>query len=488
MYDYAFNFAAPEVLATLQKINNSGTLFMGTATSDFQSHPLLANKSGKKKFTTDWELEAWKSVRGKNSEIIGEQSVAEFPKFFEKKDLYIQKSAEMGENMFRLSFDFGRLCPKPGVFNTELMEEYIQILGLIRQRGMEPMITLYHWPIPVHLLELDKDKKILAGAWENSQLLHHFRFYVENVIRYLSDADKIRQALLNGGCKPQAADKLISEGLVRYFVSINEPINLLLPTYILGIFPPYKKGRLDLIGKVLEKVLDAHDIAITEIKNSKLITSRGAPKIGAAHNWNYFEGMFGRLAHHLINGRLARKFELERKETDFIGLHYYFRMSLTGKKHKVYGDNPYFGDIHPPGIYHVLKEMNKEYPHKEIYITEFGFSDRQDERRPYWILETLRYIIQALEHGIPVRGMLLWTLVNNFEWNLGTYQKFGLFDEKELGAPLVPSNGSHIRGWEAWQAAVQAMTQPTPEHLKSLQTCYVKSHLQFQDHRPVLER
>jgi beta-glucosidase len=361
------------------------------------------------------------------------------------------------------------------------MREYIGILASIRDKGLEPMLTLYHWPTPAHLLKIDTNDNITAGAWEHIDVLTHFRFYMKNVVKYLSDKDFIREVLQKNGFSKEKQDKLVEEGLVRYFISINEPINLLLPTYVLGLFPPFKKFRFDLIKKVMNKVVEAHDIAIDEIRNSHLPAGRGPLKIGAAHNWTFFEGLFSGFSHSLINSKLARKFEEGKNETDFVGLHYYFRMKLSpfNRSRKVYGDNPYFGDVHPPGILKVLKEMNKEYPGKDIFITEFGFSDSHGLRRPFWILETMRHVIEALEQDIPVKGMLLWTLVNNFEWNLGVHQKFGLFDEGELDNPLVPSEGEGVKSWEAWQAGVNAFLNPSKDSLSRLQSVYERARHQF---------
>ena len=457
---------------------------MGSATSDFQSHPYLGGSKDKAKPRSDWEMQVHRLVRNKSSKILGEQDISEFPQFFEKKELYIKRCADLGENMFRLSFDFGRLCPKPGEFDAELMAEYVTILASIRDKGLEPMLTLYHWPSPAYLLKLDKeDERIAAGAWEHTDVLHHFRFYIQHVLRYLSDKDFLEKVLAKAGYSKEKRERLIDDGLVRYFISVNEPINLLLPTYILGIFPPFKKFRFDLIKKILAKVVEAHDITMTEVRNSNLPTRRGPLKIGAAHNWTFFDGIFGGFAHSLVNGKLAKRFEQGKQETDFVGLHYYFRMklSLFGRGNKIYGDNPYFGDVHPPGVFKVLKEMHAEYPKKDIFITEFGFSDDHGLRRPYWILETVRHVIEALEHQIPVKGMLLWTLVNNFEWNLGVHQKFGLFDEGELDKPLVPSSEEAIKSWEAWHAAVVAITHPSQENLLELQRAYDRARHQFKE-------
>jgi len=478
-----FSFTNPEVLRTLLSAKKISTEFMGSATSDFQSHPSYVN--GIKKTAepcTDWEIQTHHLMHNEKSKIVGKQDISEFPRFFEKKDLYVQRCVDLGENMFRISFDFGRLCPKPEEFNLELMREYVDVLAAIRNKGLEPMLTLYHWPMPIFLLKMDAKENINAGAWENKEILEHFRFYVKNVIKYLSDKDFIREVLQKEGYSQEKQDRFLAEGLVRYFITINEPINLLFPTYILGVFPPFKKLRFDLIRKVTAKIVQAHDIAIDEIRNGHLPAGRGPIKIGVSHNWIYFDGLFGGLLNWLVNSRLTKKFERRKSETDFIGLSYYFRMKFSPFRSKrEYGDNPYFGDIYPSGIFEMLKRMNKEYPNKDIFITEFGFSDSTGLRRPFWILETVRYVIGALEKGIPIKGMLLWTLVNNFEWNLGMHQKFGLFHEDELDKPLVPSQNGDIKSWEAWRAAINAFLRPNKENLYELQCSYDIAKRQFDE-------
>ncbi len=124
--------------------------------------------------------------------------------------------------------------------------------------------------------------------------------------------------------------------------------------------------------------------------------------------------------------------------------------------------------------------MHELYPQKEIFITEFGFADKTDQRRPYWILETVRYVIKVLEQKIPVRGMMQWSLVNNFEWNLGMSTKFGMFSEDELKQELKDSPVGKIKGWEAWRAVIKALTQPTTENLNELQKCYDIAKKQFE--------
>jgi beta-glucosidase len=86
-----------------------------------------------------------------------------------------------------------------------------------------------------------------------------------------------------------------------------------------------------------------------------------------------------------------------------------------------------FGEIYPEGLYRVLRQVyRRTHGNKPLYITENGFCDTRDDRRPGAILEHLAQIHRAIAEGIPVRGYFYWSLVDNFEWNNGWHVRFGL--------------------------------------------------------------
>ncbi|MGP8217005.1 MAG: family 1 glycosylhydrolase [Bacteroidia bacterium] len=475
-----FDFSSAEILELLQR---KKIQFVGTATSDFQADPFTYDENGNPLITTDWELELMKNLQGKESGIIPKQSRHELPSFFTHKELYVKRSLEIGQNMFRFSLDFGRLCPKQGDFNLALMAEYVKVLAHIKANGQEPMLTIYHWPMPCFLLKTANDGKIEAGGWENPEVIKHYRFYVENVIRFLADEKLVRKALEEEKFDKKFCDRIIAGGLVQYFISVNEPESVLLPGYLAGVFPPYKKGRLDLIYKVLGRLVEAHDITINCIKDGLWKMGNPSPKVGVAHAWPYFDGMLGDFAHTLINKGIANKFERTGEQTDFLALQYYFRMSVPtfSRTNKLYGEHPHFSEIYPKGILENLKKMHKQYPKKEIFISEFGFSETEGQQRPYLSMETVRYIFEALKQNIPIKGILLWSMVNNMEWAWGMQQRFGLFDEHELKKPLQYSEAGSVKGWEAWQAVANAITNPCTETLGKLQSHYETAKNQFEN-------
>ncbi|KIJ57308.1 glycoside hydrolase family 1 protein [Sphaerobolus stellatus SS14] len=87
-----------------------------------------------------------------------------------------------------------------------------------------------------------------------------------------------------------------------------------------------------------------------------------------------------------------------------------------------------------------LRWLTDNFPSKGgIYLSEFGFAepyeyDRTelyqitwDERRSNYILDYLNEALLAIhEDGIPLKGAFVWSMADNFEWNLGLQQRFGL--------------------------------------------------------------
>ena len=96
-------------------------------------------------------------------------------------------------------------------------------------------------------------------------------------------------------------------------------------------------------------------------------------------------------------------------------------------------------EIYPEGIYHVLKDLSKF--KKPIFITENGIADGADLQREKFIKDHLRWIWQAIQDGVDVRGYLYWSLLDNFEWHLGFKPRFGLveIDYATLERKIRPS-------------------------------------------------
>ena len=81
--------------------------------------------------------------------------------------------------------------------------------------------------------------------------------------------------------------------------------------------------------------------------------------------------------------------------------------------------------IYPQGFYDAIMDLNKlKIP---LYITENGIADAADDRRDLYIRSYLAALNKAIADGADVRGYYYWSIMDNFEWDMGYGMKFGLY-------------------------------------------------------------
>jgi beta-glucosidase len=135
--------------------------------------------------------------------------------------------------------------------------------------------------------------------------------------------------------------------------------------------------------------------------------------------------------------------------SDFNGINYYTRFYVrfpprAGFVEREWGPDAMvsdgnYGEVYPRGLYQMIRRV---LPYgKPIYITENGVPDAADRLRPGFLLDHLRQIWQAISFCYPVQGYYHWSLVDNFEWERGWTQRFGLiaFDPETQERTWRPS-------------------------------------------------
>ncbi|HRH33130.1 MAG TPA: family 1 glycosylhydrolase [bacterium] len=406
------------------------------------------------------------------------------PNFWKNSEAYLDLSQFLGQNMFRFSFEISQLCPKLGEFNDRVMEQYIRILLNIIARGQEPMVCLFHWTLPAFFTTSNKE-----SAWDHPEILSHFFFYINKVADYLQDESKIDTIIQTMDLSEDAKKKLPRKDLVKYFISLNEPTTYNLDSFLVGVFPPFKKIDFVRFEKTLNLWVKIHDKMYERFG----LRNNNNSKIGLSHNWTVFEGPLGYILQKLLNERTLKKFERAGSNSDFFSLQHYCRFKLLPylmhtfgpdlfepflRKYD-FGDHPGFGDIYPHGIYKSLKRMHEIYPNKELWVTEFGFADNSDLSRPHFIFETVREITYAIRDGANIWGAGLWSDVDNYEWDQRMKVKLGLMAEKKIYSPLRPMDGK-IGSWEAWRAIA---TLNKTKDLKEFEILRIKAHSQYMKKR-----
>ena len=100
-------------------------------------------------------------------------------------------------------------------------------------------------------------------------------------------------------------------------------------------------------------------------------------------------------------------------------------------------------ELYPEGIYRCLVDLKKY--GKPVYITENGLADAKDEKREWFIKESLKNVYRAISEGVDVRGYLHWSLLDNFEWDKGFWPRFGLVEinYETFGRKIRPSAYSY---------------------------------------------
>jgi beta-glucosidase len=325
-------------------------------------------------------------------------------------------AAEMGNNAHRLSLEWSRIEPEPSVFDDEALGRYREILQGLHERGMQPMVTLHHFSNPLWLVE--------KGDFSADIVVDYFRRYAEHAVDHLGD-------------------------LVAQWVTINEPVVYVVARYLEGAFPPAKQRGWSAVPRVLSNLLRCHAAAYEAIKARYPHTPVGvaknmivfqapppgsrlngwwAARISSLYNDWWMEAMrTGRLRRPLGSGRIRG---LE-DSFDFVGINYYTRFyTRFGRlyerawgKDAVVSDGNY-GEVYPAGLFQVMKRALRY--GKPIYITENGVPDAADRLRPAFLLSHLREVWRAVSFNWPIMGYYHWSLVDNFEWERGWTQRFGL--------------------------------------------------------------
>ena len=325
--------------------------------------------------------------------------------------------AAMGHNTHRLSVEWSRIEPEKGRFDPAAIARYREMLTGLRRRGIEPMVTLFHFSSPLWLAE--------QGGWGSRAVVGHFRRFARYVVEQLGD-------------------------LVKLWCTINEPNVYATLGYLLGTHAPGEKNPRRCF-QVLSHQLQAHAAAYRAIK-----ALDGSSQVGLVLNTIALEpldptsrssalatGLVDYVFHEIVfrsvnDGRL--RFPLNTTcsplidSVDFWGVNYYTRQRVSlqrqflqltpGWEMSDNGRSGPYGEIYPEGFYRVLKRVAAL--GKPIYITENGLPDADDDQRPRYLLTHLAQVQRAIAAGADVRGYYHWSFTDNFEWAEGWALRFGL--------------------------------------------------------------
>ncbi|MDK2980723.1 MAG: beta-glucosidase [Chloroflexota bacterium] len=334
----------------------------------------------------------------------------------------LRNAAEAGQNAHRLSVEWSRIQPAPDRWDEDALTHYREIIQGAIRLGLKPMVTLHHFTDPLWLYE--------RGAWEDDQAPEFFAAFVRKVVGALGD-------------------------LVDLWVTINEPAVYVTGGYIDGTFPP-GKSDLGAAFHVMRNLLKGHAAAYHIIHELQPQAQVGYAKhyrgFEPAHNWflpdilmaNFQSASFNdAFSNALVSGKL--RFALKSEAVpeavgtqDFVGLNYYSLDRVVFKplafnqvfsrrffpKDAELSETGFIANL-PRGMASALKWAHQfKLP---IYITENGVEDSVDAMRPAYTLQHLHEIWRVANFNWDIRGYFHWSQIDNFEWERGWTQRFGLW-------------------------------------------------------------
>lgn len=372
--------------------------------------------------------------------------------------------AGLGARWYRFSIAWPRIVPGgTGAVEQRGLDYYERLVDAALERGVEPTATLYHWDLPQALED--------QGGWLDRATAEAFADYAMVVHDRVGDR-------------------------VKVWATHNEPWCAAYLGYAAGIHAPGRKEGA--AGHRAAHHLNlAHGLAAARLREA------GATDVGIVHNlapfWPetaeaaraadeldavrnrvwlgplvdgaYDEGLL-RVAPVLADPELVRDGDLAlvRGSADWLGVNYYtpFRPTLADPSLTVHPEVEAYPGVTPvsfvvreprtdigwevdaSGLEELLVDTHKR-TGLPLLVTENGaaypdpvdggFVDDQD--RVGYLRDHIGAVEAARAAGADVRGYIVWTLMDNFEWAEGYTKTFGIVHVDPESLTRTPKASYH---------------------------------------------
>ncbi len=364
-----------------------------------------------------------------------------------KDDVLLMK--EMGLKAYRFSINWSRIFPDGTEnVNEKGIDFYNLLIDELLEAGIEPYITLYHWELPYEIYK--------RGGWMNREIVEWFGQYAALVSARFSDR-------------------------VTHFFTLNEPQCFVGLGFLSGEHAPGLRAPLRDTFTMAHHALMAHGRAVQQLRaNAKQPIEVGyAPTCGMTYpetdkkedieaarkslfampdvsNWSWnvawwsepvLFGTYPEEGMELYGPWLPdikdSDMKLISQPIDIYGQNIYngrcVRMGKDGepeyvRRHEGFPQTANSWPVTPQALYWGPKFLYERYG-KPIYITENGISCHDsvsldgkvhDPSRIDFLERYLSELKRAASDGVDIRGYFQWSLMDNFEWNFGYSERFGL--------------------------------------------------------------
>jgi beta-glucosidase len=123
---------------------------------------------------------------------------------------------------------------------------------------------------------------------------------------------------------------------------------------------------------------------------------------------------------------------------------------------------------------HADNEFNADLP---FYLGENSLAYRQPVGKPAgprpdgWNRERffktyLMQVVRCIKEGVPIRGYLYWSLVDDFEWDAGFSPRLGLYNYDYINHRINPADGLGDPAGEIYAHLIAALRSGNKQHLQ----------------------
>ncbi|HEX9942603.1 MAG TPA: GH1 family beta-glucosidase [Thermoanaerobaculia bacterium] len=356
-----------------------------------------------------------------------------------REDVALMRELDLGA--YRFSIAWGRVLPEgTGGVNERGLDFYRRLVDALREAGIAPVATLYHWDLPVALDD--------RGGWLNPDAAAWFAEYAAACYRALDDG-------------------------VELWATLNEPWVITDGGYLTGALAPGHRSPFE-AARAGHNLLRAHAAAVEAYRaagrgrigivvnlepkhpaSDRPEDRAAAMRADAYLNRHYLDPLFlGRYPEELagIYGEAwSDAFDREASSLsvpiDWLGVNYYTRnvvrhqpeawptaAARVRQARNIHTETDW--EVYPAGLEETLRWVADRYGPVPLYVTENGaaFYDPpspldgrvDDPLRIAYLREHLKAVARAIAAGVDVRGYFVWSLLDNFEWSHGFSRRFGI--------------------------------------------------------------
>ncbi len=344
--------------------------------------------------------------------------------------------SELGLTSYRFSVSWPRVQPSGhGDWNPKGVAFYDRLVDGLLNRGIEPMVTLYHWDHPQALQD--------EGGWAHRDTAARFADYAEGMATRLGDR-------------------------VTRWITVNEPLSVMHAELAGSTAPAAARRRHGLA--VAHHLLLAHGLAVPRLRARRpraeigislnlagmTPATRSPADVAAAKRAETYEDRL--FLEPILNRRYPcdsgrpvvdcapTDLAIIAAPLDFLGVNWYAPGRVMGSESSAFGyvrtsipgasENMLGWPVAPWGFGAMLSWLREIYPfHPPVDITENGLPTPEepdlsgaveDLRRIAYLRACLVQVLDAIGTGMDIRGYHVWSLLDNLEWEHGYAPRFGL--------------------------------------------------------------